>query len=93
MADIAHMAAPREEPKSRSRAAKGGKDGSSASGSGGGGGSSASGSGSSGPRLEGVADVRDESDRTGMRVVVEVKMGWNAEVRRGLGSGRAFDLV
>eukprot|EP00198_Chlamydomonas_reinhardtii_P002943 XP_001692279.1 predicted protein [Chlamydomonas reinhardtii] len=28
----------------------------------------------------GVADVRDESDRTGMRVVVEVKMGWNAEL-------------
>lgn len=25
--------------------------------------------------LEGVSDVRDESDRTGMRVVIEVKRG------------------
>ncbi|KAG2423189.1 hypothetical protein HXX76_010957 [Chlamydomonas incerta] len=77
VADIAHMAAPREEPKGRGRA---GKDGSSASGGGGGGGSSSGGSGSSGPRLEGVSDVRDESDRTGMRVVVEVKPGYSAEL-------------
>ena len=28
----------------------------------------------------GVSDVRDESDRDGMRVVVEIKRGFNAEV-------------
>ncbi|MHB9034572.1 MAG: DNA gyrase subunit A, partial [Anaerolineae bacterium] len=30
-------------------------------------------------RIEGIADLRDESDRTGMRVVVELKRGQDAE--------------
>jgi DNA gyrase subunit A len=31
-------------------------------------------------KLEGISDLRDESDRTGMRIVVEVKKGENANV-------------
>ncbi len=31
-------------------------------------------------RLEGVADLRDESDRKGMRVVIEVRKGFSADV-------------
>jgi DNA gyrase subunit A len=31
-------------------------------------------------RLEGISDIRDESDRDGMRVVIELKRGENAEV-------------
>lgn len=31
-------------------------------------------------RLEGIAEIRDESDKTGMRVVIEIKRGENAEV-------------
>ncbi|MAF50964.1 MAG: DNA gyrase subunit A [Nanoarchaeota archaeon] len=31
-------------------------------------------------RVEGISDLRDESDRKGMRIVVEVKQGYNAEV-------------
>jgi DNA gyrase subunit A len=30
--------------------------------------------------LEGISDLRDESDRTGMRIMIEVKRGANAEV-------------
>jgi DNA gyrase subunit A len=30
--------------------------------------------------LEGVSDVRDESDRSGVRVVVEVKRGWSPDL-------------
>ena len=30
--------------------------------------------------LAGISDVRDESDRDGMRVVIEVKRGFNAEL-------------
>jgi len=31
-------------------------------------------------RIEGISDLRDESDRSGMRVVIELKKGANAEV-------------
>lgn len=31
-------------------------------------------------RIEGISDIRDESDKTGMRAVVELKRGENAEV-------------
>ncbi|MEO0250270.1 MAG: DNA topoisomerase (ATP-hydrolyzing), partial [candidate division WOR-3 bacterium] len=31
-------------------------------------------------RIEGISDIRDESDREGMRIVIEVKPGANAEV-------------
>jgi DNA gyrase subunit A len=31
-------------------------------------------------KLEGIADVRDESDRDGMRIVIELKRGENADV-------------
>ena len=31
-------------------------------------------------KLEGIADLRDESDRTGMRIVVEVKRDYNANI-------------
>ena len=31
-------------------------------------------------RLEGIGDIRDESDRDGMRVVIELKRDANAEV-------------
>ncbi len=31
-------------------------------------------------RLEGIADIRDESDKTGMRAVIELKRGENADV-------------
>ncbi|MGZ6334248.1 MAG: DNA gyrase subunit A, partial [Bdellovibrionota bacterium] len=31
-------------------------------------------------RLEGISDLRDESDRTGMRVVIEIKKGENSNV-------------
>jgi DNA gyrase subunit A len=31
-------------------------------------------------RLEGIADIRDESDKSGMRAVIELKRGENAEV-------------
>src|SRR3989344_493254 len=31
-------------------------------------------------RVEGISDLRDESDRKGMRIVVEIKHGHNAEV-------------
>lgn len=33
-----------------------------------------------GGRLEGISDIRDESDRDGIRLVVEVKNGFNAQV-------------
>jgi DNA gyrase subunit A len=31
-------------------------------------------------RIEGIADIRDESDRSGMRVVIELKRDANADV-------------
>lgn len=31
-------------------------------------------------RIEGISDLRDESDRTGMRIVIEVKKGENASI-------------
>lgn len=31
-------------------------------------------------RIEGISDLRDESDRTGMRIVIELKKGENSEV-------------
>ena len=31
-------------------------------------------------RIEGISDIRDESDRDGMRIVIELKRGENAEV-------------
>ena len=31
-------------------------------------------------RLDGISDIRDESDRTGMRIVVELKRDANAQV-------------
>lgn len=31
-------------------------------------------------RLEGISDIREESDRTGMRIVIEVKKDANAQV-------------
>ena len=31
-------------------------------------------------RLEGISDIRDESDRNGMRVVIELKRDANAQV-------------
>jgi DNA gyrase subunit A len=31
-------------------------------------------------RLEGISDIRDESDRTGMRIVIELKRGEQAEI-------------
>src|SRR5204863_10218440 len=31
-------------------------------------------------RLEGVSDIRDESDKSGMRVVIELKRGENPEI-------------
>jgi DNA gyrase subunit A len=31
-------------------------------------------------QLDGIADVRDESDRTGVRLVVEVKRGFSPEL-------------
>jgi DNA gyrase subunit A len=31
-------------------------------------------------RLEGISDLRDESDRTGMRIVIEIKKGENSNV-------------
>jgi DNA gyrase subunit A len=35
-------------------------------------------------RIEGVRDIRDESDRKGMRVVIELKQGANAEIIENL---------
>lgn len=31
-------------------------------------------------RIEGISDIREESDRTGMRIVIEIKKGSNAQV-------------
>ena len=31
-------------------------------------------------RLEGISDIRDESDRSGMRIVIELKRDANAQV-------------
>ena len=31
-------------------------------------------------KIEGISDIRDESDREGMRVVIELKKGENADV-------------
>ncbi|KAG2483101.1 hypothetical protein HYH03_017995 [Edaphochlamys debaryana] len=61
-----------EEPREKK---KGEGGGGSSSGGGGGGGSSSK----SAMRLEGVAEVRDESDREGLRVVVDVKRGASPE--------------
>src|SRR5207245_1915573 len=31
-------------------------------------------------RIEGISDLRDESDRTGMRIVIEIRKGENSNV-------------
>lgn len=42
--------------------------------------------------ITGVADVRDESDRTGMRIVVEARRGSATEVSRGEADAKEHNM-